>query len=392
MGAALFTRTISVTILGAGHGGLALAGYLARQGHRVALWNRSRERVAPVAGRGGIRLALPDATGAFAPVALATSSIAATLSGARRVLVTVPASGHADVAHLCAPHLRDGQTVLLLPGRTGGALEFRRVLHQSGCRARVLLGEAETFPFAARCVGPADALIYGAKTEVRAAALPARCTAELLTAWRPLLPMLAPDRSVLHTGLANLGAILHPAIALMNADRIERGEAFDFYTDGVTAPVAELLAAADTERLRIARAYGVPARSITEWIATAYGHRADSVREAVVGNPAYAGIRAPTTLDHRYLLEDVPTGLIPLLELGGAAGLDLPTLTGLVDRARVALGGEPWPRQRTLDALGLDGLGTEEIRARVETDLVPAPQPAFRTVPIAVGLFRRAIA
>src|SRR5438094_359179 len=29
---------VSVAILGAGHGGLALAGYLARQGHRVALW------------------------------------------------------------------------------------------------------------------------------------------------------------------------------------------------------------------------------------------------------------------------------------------------------------------------------------------------------------------
>ena len=35
--------------------------------------------------------------------------------------VAVPASGHADVARACAPYLRDGQTVLLLPGRTGGA-------------------------------------------------------------------------------------------------------------------------------------------------------------------------------------------------------------------------------------------------------------------------------
>ena len=45
--------------------------------------------------------------------------------------------------------------MLLLPGRTGGALEFRKALQKAGCRADVLLGEANTFPFASRAVGPA---------------------------------------------------------------------------------------------------------------------------------------------------------------------------------------------------------------------------------------------
>jgi opine dehydrogenase len=375
----LLTRALSVAVLGAGHGGLALAGYLAQQGHRVRLWNRSPARVAPVAALGGIRLVRPGSDRAFAPVAAATSSMAAALAGARVVLVAVPACGHADVARACAPHLRDGQAVLLLPGRTGGALEFRSVLREAGCRARVLLGEANTFPFAARAVGPADAVIYGAKSELFAAALPATETPELLAACRPLLPMLAPAGSVLQTGLGNLGAILHPVIALGNAERIEAGESFDFYAEGVTPHVAVTLAAADAERLRIARAYGVRARSLRDWIASAYGHHADGVREAVGGNPAYVGIKAPATLEHRYLLEDVPTGLIPLLELGGAAGLALPALTDLVDRCRVLLGGEPWPRQRTLDVLGLDGLGTLGIRALVEGEPVPAsrlPEPA----------------
>src|SRR5262249_11814409 len=148
-----------------------------------------------------------------------------------------------------------GQTILLLPGRTGGALEFRRVLREAGCRARVVLGEANTFPFASRCVGPGEAHIHGAKAQVLAAALPAWRTADLLAACRPLLPMLAPARSVLHTGLANLGAILHPTIALLNAGRIQAGEPFDFYAGGVTPAVAAALAAADRERLQVARAY-----------------------------------------------------------------------------------------------------------------------------------------
>jgi opine dehydrogenase len=382
----MLIRKNSVAILGAGHGGLALAGYLAQQGHRVALWNRSAERVAPVAALGGIHLSRPGAAPALAPVAVATTSMATALANVRRVLVAVPASVHADVARQCAPFLRDGQTVLLLPGRTSGALEFRSVLREAGCRARIVLGEANTFPLAARCVGPAAAVVFGTKDEVLAAGLAANRTAELIASWRPLLPMLSAARSVLHTGFANLGAILHPAIVLGNAERIRRGDSFDFYAEGVTPRVAVVLAAADVERLRVARAYGVAALSLRDWIAAAYGHRADTLRAAVGGNPAYAGIKAPLSLEHRYLLEDVPTGLVPLLELGEAAGLYLPTLSGLVEQAREALGGPRWQRPRTLAALGLEGLDREEIRAFVERGVAPVA-PAVAAA--GAGLFGR---
>jgi opine dehydrogenase len=367
----VLTPKRSVAVLGAGNGGLALAGHLALKGHYVTLWNRSAGPVAPVASAGGIRLTLTGSGTRFVRVAQATTDLAAAVGGARLILVAVPASGHADIARLAAPHLRDGQTVLLLPGRTGGALEFRRVLRAARCRAHLLLGEAETFPFAARAVGPGAAVIFGAKALVRAAALPANDTPALLAACRPLLPILKRGSSVLQTGLANLGAILHPVITLHNAERIERGDPFDFYTEGVTAPVAATLAAADAERLRVARAYGVAVRPLRQWVAAAYGHRAATIQEAVSGNPAYRGIKAPATLEHRYLLEDVPTGLIPLLELGDAAGLVLPTLRRLVDQARVALGGDPWPRPRTLDLLGLEGLDARAIRALVEGGRAP---------------------
>jgi opine dehydrogenase len=179
--------------------------------------------------------------------------------------------------------------------------------------------------------------------------------------------MLSPARSVLHTSLGNVGAILHPVITLLNADRIARGESFDFYTDGVTPAISAVLAAADEERLRVAGAYGVAACSLQRWIATAYGHRANTVHAALVGNPAYIGIKAPSELEHRYLLEDVPTGLIPLIGLGKAAGVACPTLRALVSRARAELGGTPWRHARTLDVLGLEGQSTRAIRNFVGT-------------------------
>jgi opine dehydrogenase len=371
-------RRLAVAILGAGNGGLALAGYFGQQGHRVTLWNRSPARIAPIAMGGFVRLSLPGGTQVAAPVAKATSDLAAALADVQLVLIAIPASGHADLARACAPWLSDGQRVLLVPGRTGGALEFRRVLRAAGCRAHILLGETNTFPLAARHTGPAEAVIYGTKDEIQAAALPATQTANLVDSWRPLLPMLTAARSVLHTGLANVGAILHPVISLGNAERIRRGESFDFYTDGATAQVASVLAAADAERLSVARAYGVRVLSVSAWIACAYGHHGDTMLSAVAGNPAYLGIKAPTTLNHRYLLEDVPTGLIPLLELGRAAGLALPTLRGLVDLAKRTLGGKAWQRARTLEVLGLGGRDSSRIRALVAGDIEPARNSSRR--------------
>jgi opine dehydrogenase len=147
---------------------------------------------------------------------------------------------------------------------------------------------------------------------------------------------------------------------------------------------AATLAAGDAERLRIARTFGVAACSLQAWIGTVYGHHAGTLETTLRGNPAYVGIKAPNTLEHRYLLEDVPTGLVPLIELGSAAGLFLPVLERLLGLARSALGGEPWQGPRTLAALGLDGLGPRDIRAVVESEMAPA---RIASTPVAAPAF-----
>lgn len=377
MEAFMTTHPPAIAILGAGHGGLALAGYLSRQGHRISLWNRSPERIDRVSALGGVALTLPGAEEVFCPVHLATSDLRAALDGVQHVLIALPACAHSGLARACAPYLRDGQTVLLVPGRTGGSLEFRCELRQASCQARILLGETGTFPFASRTVSPARSVIFGTKNEVLAAALPATNTHDLLSLWKPILSCLRPTSSVLHTGFANFGAILHPTITLMNVERIEGGIPFDFYTQGVTPAVATVLENADRERMRVARAFGVTALSLRDWIISAYGHRGATMQEAVGDNPAYVGLKAPTTIRHRYLLEDVPTGLIPLLELGRAAGLSLPTLQGLAARAGLVLGQGQWDTPRTLQRLGLEGLDPAGVRAFVEGKRTHSGKPVL---------------
>ncbi|BDG59859.1 NAD/NADP-dependent octopine/nopaline dehydrogenase family protein [Caldinitratiruptor microaerophilus] len=365
-----------VAVLGAGHGGLPLAAYLALQGAPVRIWNRSPGPVAAVEVQGGIQLGLPDGTELLAEPERATCDIGAAVAGARVLLVALPATAHAGVASLLAPHLRPGQAVLLLPGRTGGALEFRRTLREHGAPPGVVVGEAQTFPFASRVVAPGVAAIHGIKREVPVAALPAGDTPLLLAAVSPLLSMVTAAPSVLHTSLENVGAMLHPVITLLNAGRIENdARGFEFYGDGVTPGVAAVLAAVDAERRAVAAAYGVQARALSEWIEAAYGHRAPDLHTAVARNPAYRGIRAPTVLSHRYLEEDVPTGLVPLAELGMAAEVPCPTMVALIRLASALHGVEYFRTGRTLERLGLGGLTPDGIRRFVlegEVEACPA--------------------
>ena len=168
------------TVIGAGHGGKAMAADLAAKGFAVNLYNRTAENIGEIIARGEIELEYESGVSRCCRLAGVTSDIAEALDDAEVIMVVVPASGHRDVARLCAPHLCDGQIVILNPGRTGGALEFRQILNQRGCTADVVVAEACTFVFASRSTGPAQARIFRHKNAVPLAALPATRTGHLL--------------------------------------------------------------------------------------------------------------------------------------------------------------------------------------------------------------------
>lgn len=360
-----------LAVLGAGHGGQAMAADLALRGCAVTLWGRSPEKIAPVVEAGGITL---EERG-FAALP-AVSSLSHALTGADLIMVVVPATGHQAVARCCAPYLKDGQVIVLNPGRTGGALEFLHTLRRQGCYADVTVAEAQTFLFASRITGPAQARIFGTKRRVEVAALPAWRTGAAVELLNRVYPQFKPARSVLHTSLDNMGAIFHPALTLLNTGRIEGlGGAFDYYHEGVTPAVARVLEAIDSERCRVAEMYGVQPTSAREWLFQAYGAGGETLREAVLANAGYAGIKAPQNLQHRYLSEDVPTSLVPLAALGELAGVPTPTILSIVQLASMVHGVDYAREGRTLERLGLAGLTVEQVQELALTGLLTEPQP-----------------
>lgn len=357
------TQANRYVILGAGHGGKAMSAHLALMGFEVALWNRTPEHIQVIKERGGIELESPERIpSGFGELALVTADIGEALEFADVVMVVVPSSAHVDIARWAAPHLQDCHIVVLNPGRTLGAIEFERTLRHEGCKTRPLIAETETLIYASRSDGPAQARIFSVKETVPLAALPASRTHEVIEALRPAYPQFIDGVSVLHTGLNNMGAIFHPALTLLNAGRIEstRGD-FQFYIDGVTPSVARVLEVLDRERVTVASALGIRARTALEWLKMAYDATGDDLYEAIHNQPGYYGIKAPALLNHRYITEDVPMSLVPIASLGQQFGVSVRGIDSIIRLACIIHRTDYWRRGRTTEKLGIRDLSVGEL-------------------------------
>lgn len=360
------------TIIGAGHGGKAMAAHLALLGFPVTLYNRTHENVEAIVRRGGIDLeSYQGGPHGFGRLALVTSDIGQALAEAEVIMVVVPSSAHADVAGAVAPHLQDGQLVVLNPGRTGGSLEFVKALRDNGCAADVTVAEAETLIYASRSDGPAQARIFSIKEAVPLAAMPATRTPRALAALAPAYPQFIDGVNVLHTGLNNMGAIFHPALTILNAGRIEstHGE-FQFYIEGVTPSVARVLEVLDRERVTVAASLGIRARTALEWLKMAYDSTGQDLHEAIHNQPGYYGINAPPTLNHRYIFEDIPMSLVPMVALGQHYGVSMRGMDSIIRLACIIHRTDYWRRGRTLDKMGIAGLSVSELTRYVEEGVV----------------------
>lgn len=360
------------TVLGAGHGGKAMAAHLALMGADVALWNRTFDHISIIKKRGGIELeSVEGGPHGFGKLNLVTSDIEQAIAHAQVIMVVLPSSAHADIAKIAAPYLKDGQIIILHPGRTLGALEFMKVIRDLGCTADVTVAEAETFIYASRTDGPAQARIFRIKEAVPLAALPSSRNEMVLDAIQHAYPQFIDGVDVLHTGLNNMGAIFHPALTLLNAGWIEHTHGdYQFYIDGVTPSVARVLEVLDRERVTVASSLGIRARTSLEWLKLAYDTEGVDLHEAIQNQPGYYGIKAPPTLNHRYLFEDVPMSMVPMASLGMRYGVSVRGMDSIIRLGSIIHRTDYWRRGRTVERLGLEQWSVSELTRFVQEGVI----------------------
>ena len=344
-------RKKKYTVIGAGSGGLVTAGHIFLKGYEVSLYNRSEERIKYIKDH--------DYTIQFGDKSdkIRLNHVGNNLSEAVYrsdvIIIVITANGHSDIAEKIAPYLEDGQIILLVPGRTLGALLFSQTLNKVGCQADVIIAEANTLFFAARQKKPDLIEIKGIKNEVSVAALYSRDTDYVIDVLSEVFLNIIKADTFLDTSFSNIGAIFHPVITLLNKERILDKEIFNFYTNGVTKKVAQYIEKVDFEFKSIASAIGINTLSVVDWLNSRYGLPQSTIYKMIKFNPTYKDILAPTTINHRYVWDDIPTGLVPMSLFGKNLGIPTPTIDYFIEEGSKLLNTDFRSEGRTLYELGL---------------------------------------
>lgn len=305
-----------VSILGAGAIAYGVAAYLADAGHDPMLWSPSGERTTELAA--GVLLKATGAIQAAVHVRVAESCKQA-VDEAEVVLIALPANGHRAVIDAAVPHLRDGLPVIISSQTSFSALYLSKGLAERKVSLPIIVWG--TTLVTGRQTGKTEVNVANIRQKLDVATVPQDAIDEGFA----LCQRLFGDRFVRRDGLlaialSNLNPQNHLGIALFNLTRMEKGERWS-QGGHVTPAVGRLIEALDAERLAIAEHFGISVRTVREHFSLSFHIAPDTVSNMnqEMDRQGRGGL-GPTTAESRYVLEDVPFGLLPTALLGRASG------------------------------------------------------------------------
>ena len=361
-------RISAVAIMGAGNGGCAAAADLGMRGYDVRLWGRSAATTDPLQARGGIEYEGVLGEGCVRP-GMITNDPAAAVKGADAILILAPALAHESITSLITPQLVPDQVLMAAPGQTLTLLP--NTLRRLG-RADLPVCVSSTLPYICRKIAPERVRISRASARLRFAAFPGTQTQTLAERLRPLFPAIFPVPTVLDTLFPYANAIHHPPALLCNIGRIEStGGDYCHYYEGITPSVGRLIDRLDEERCAIAAAYGCRMDRLAEHFfqmgyTDAKGRAGGTAYDVFHNSEPNRWIKAPATIDHRFLNEDIPFGLVPFSELARLARVPTPVTDAVITLASAITGKSYREAGLNLGKMGIEGLDVGGVRRLVE--------------------------
>lgn len=328
---------IKVAIIGCGHGGQALAADLSHRGCEVNLFAHRNypSAIKKIAQAGGIRC--QGTLNEFVPIAKATSNIEEAIEGAQYIFMVLPSFAHEPVFIELLPFVNPGQTIITLAANFASLL-YRKLLERTLKTAGIDLIDVASLPYVCRADNNGGVEIIAVKKQLAAASLPKNSIHKHLAILNPVFacPLVAYD-DVLSLGMNITSGITHPAITLLNAGRIGKGkETFYFYRDGVTPEIAQLLEQLDHERVTIGERLGLKMYKYLDLMAEYYDKRHTSIYNFFRESQAHNALPlCPTSIQERYITQDVACLLVPWFSLSTLTQVRAPVMSNLISIASV---------------------------------------------------------
>lgn len=347
-----------VGIIGLGQGGKALAVHLASRGHKPLIYCCPGHRKdydylkahgskleASHAVKGVYEFQLVDELDDF-------------VRGTDYIIIVTLSTAHRSILHALSNYDLRNTTIVALPG--GGS--FAAKVRQMGLQARNIV-ESCTLPYASRCPAPGEVAVLYIKHSFPLAAVRPLQERDRLVLSELFAGRADWRRSVLGIWLNCTNPVVHCPPMLFNAGRVESGDEFSLYGEGITPSVARATMDLDRERMAIAAAVGEGAPSVLDWTNIWYDAAyPDWVTFARQSTPHNKHGLAPKTLQgQRFLDEDMKETMVLWYCLGRALGLELPVMRSMITLASSLLGEDYLTTGSTLESLGLGSMAADEI-------------------------------
>jgi len=111
---------------------------------------------------------------------------------------------------------------------------------------------------------------------------------------------------------------------------------------------------------------GIKVPSIKTQIEAFYGAKGSNLYETLLNCYAYEVQGAPTTIEDRYVTEDVPYGLVSYALLGEQIGVPVDNLKAMAYIGCAVTGKDFWNEGMNMEKAGLAGMSIEQIKACIQ--------------------------
>ncbi len=303
---------MEIGIVGGGAIATGYAGFLSLKGFTVTLWSPSGASAVPF--QEGAPLELSGAVESRLQPAFCSSL--QELSRSEVIILAIPVIGHKSVLDQLAPLLEPNHTVIISGHLSFAALYLSKKLAERGISIPIVAWN--TTAVTCKKQSPTHFRLGAIRKKINMSVLPSCLRQRAHTTCTNIFgDVFEIQEDLLDIAISNLNPQSHLAIALFNLTRIERGEVWGQNTN-MTASVHRFLNALDAERVEIAAALRKPVISRLEQRMSA--QKASNAAPASLAPPTEPN--GPKDMNTRYVLEDVPFGIAPLLQLADMLGVE----------------------------------------------------------------------
>jgi len=362
----------SVTVIGCGYGGQALASDLTQRGYKVTLYAHPKHPggLHAIKKAGGIHCR--GLINAFVPIPVITNDLHQAMLESKYIIIALPSHAHEAIFFELIAFIKPGQIVITLSANFASLILLKLLLRTHKTNDIDLIDVA-SLPYVCRSDNEGNVEIVAVKNKLAAATIPANAIHKHKDALSLLLPCkIIPYQNVLSLGMNITNGVIHPVVALLNAGRINKEkEAFYFYKEGITPEVAAVVERLDAERLRIGYRLGLQMYSFLELNAEYYGTMHESIYQFYRESKAHSAILGPTSLQQRFITEDVAGSLVSWYCLGRLVQIEPVVISNLIHLASFLNNNNYLCTGTNLECLNLHNKSVDEVKHYITTGKCP---------------------